>query len=83
MAIAERVRRTVESHAFYCPNGNNIGVTVSVGCASRPTPAMASGELIKAADAALYRAKKTGRNRVVAASELSPARRSGAKKAAA
>lgn len=83
MAIAERVRRTVESHAFYCPSGNNIGVTVSVGCASRPTAAMASGELIKAADAALYRAKRTGRNRVVSASELSPARRSGAKKAAA
>lgn len=83
MAMAERVRRAVEGHAFYCPSGNNIGVTVSVGCASRRTAEMASGELIKAADAALYRAKKTGRNRVVSASELSLARRSGAKKAAA
>lgn len=73
MAMAERVRRTVEGYAFICPNGKNIGVTVSVGCANRRTFAMASEDLVKAADAALYRAKKAGRNRVVSATELSPA----------
>ncbi|MDI1346516.1 MAG: diguanylate cyclase [Pseudolabrys sp.] len=83
MAMAERVRSTVERHVFNCPIGNNIGVTVSVGCANRLTAGMASDDLVKAADAALYRAKKTGRNRVVSASELAPAHRSGARKAAA
>lgn len=83
MAMAERVRRTVESHSFVCPVGEVIGVTVSIGCANRRTDAMVSEGLVKAADAALYRAKKTGRNRVVSASELSPAHRSAGKKAAA
>lgn len=71
MAMAERVRGTVEGYSFNCPIGVNIGVTVSIGCANRRAHAMASEDLVKAADAALYQAKKTGRNRVVSARELS------------
>ena len=70
MAMAERVRGTVEGYSFNCPIGVDIGVTVSIGCANRRVHAMASEDLVKAADAALYQAKKTGRNRAVLARDL-------------
>ena len=40
-------------------------VTASIGVATFPASATESGELLRRADAALYRAKKQGRNRVV------------------
>jgi len=72
MAMADRLRRTIDDHSFACPIGEDIGITVSIGCASRWLNAMAPEDLVKAADSALYRAKKTGRNRVVSARELAP-----------
>lgn len=63
-AYAQRIRRTIESHAF--PSGP---VTISVGLATLPEDVLrvgtVSGEaLLQASDRALYRAKRTGRNRV-------------------
>ena len=72
MATAERLRRTIDDYSFSCPIGEDIGITVSIGCAGRWPDAIAPDDLVKTADAALYRAKKTGRNRVVSASELAP-----------
>ncbi len=65
-AYAERVRRAVES--FRCPQGP---VTVSVGVTTLPEDILSvgtiSGEaLLRAADRALYQAKRAGRNRVSA-----------------
>jgi diguanylate cyclase (GGDEF)-like protein len=67
LAVAERLRRTVEElnikHAD-CPNGR---VTVSIGVAAMsPERERNSGALIEAADAGLYSAKRRGRNCVVA-----------------
>jgi diguanylate cyclase (GGDEF)-like protein len=56
-AVAERLRRTVESEA---------GVTVSLGVASFHETMQEKEILIDLADAALYRAKQAGRNRVEA-----------------
>jgi diguanylate cyclase (GGDEF)-like protein len=42
----------------------NVKVTVSIGVADRNERLSSTGEVIKAADKALYRAKKQGRNRV-------------------
>ena len=65
---AERLRACVEKHDF----GSSVPrVTVSIGIAAFPDDGTKRDPLISAADAALYVAKKSGRNRVVAfAAEL-------------
>jgi two-component system cell cycle response regulator len=62
--LAERVRKLVQD-AQISYEELAIPVTVSLGVASVPTPGIAtSTDLILAADAALYDAKRGGRNRV-------------------
>jgi diguanylate cyclase (GGDEF)-like protein len=62
---AERVRAAVEAHTFLV-GGRRVPVTVSAGCASLACcgPTKAVGHLLSVADARLYRAKRSGRNRV-------------------
>jgi len=72
--VAERIRAGTEKDRF-TPEGSSakLNVTVSVGYAVFPEHARAPDTLIEAADQALYRSKKSGRNRVSAA-ELPKAR---------
>ena len=65
--IAEMVRSAVAAMALPHATSNHRHVTVSVGVAcARPNESQHPGELIEAADAALYSAKHSGRNTVVA-----------------
>jgi diguanylate cyclase (GGDEF)-like protein len=72
--VAEKLRRTVELHHF---PGVPRPVTISAGVAAHPECGKNRDEIVSAADAALYQAKMTGRNRVISAEK---ARASVAKK---
>lgn len=66
LMIAERLREEVERFSITY-NRQVIRTTASIGVASYPRDGDTPDFLLRAADAALYEAKKTGRNRVVAA----------------
>ena len=64
--VAERIRRRIAAEAFPIDRGSrNVEVTISIGLASRIGPQDNSALIMKRADAALYLAKRNGRNRVV------------------
>ncbi|RFB94926.1 PleD family two-component system response regulator [Rhizobium leguminosarum bv. trifolii] len=66
--VAERLRAAVESAPFQLKHsGQALNVTASFGIASRIGAVLTPDQLMKQADLALYEAKNTGRNRVVAA----------------
>lgn len=64
--ICESMRQTIQSYKFFNeeaqPNGD---LTISFGIAACPGDATTPEQLIKQADFALYRAKETGKNRVM------------------
>ncbi|HEY7112306.1 MAG TPA: sensor domain-containing diguanylate cyclase [Thermoanaerobaculia bacterium] len=64
--VAERIRRKIDERLFRPPEGEDvIRVTVSIGLAAYPNDASNKKELVERADAALYRAKRRGKNAVV------------------
>ena len=68
--VAERVRRRVDERMYRPPDSNDvIRVTVSIGLATYPHDATSKKELMDKADAALYRAKRGGKNAVALTSE--------------
>jgi diguanylate cyclase (GGDEF)-like protein len=72
-ARAERIRSKLRELPVL-HQGQPLGmVTVSVGVAELPQHGTSRKELIEAADAALYRAKREGRDRVVVAAAAPPA----------
>ncbi len=68
LAIAERVRVAVgELDVVISTGGGTVrvsGLSVSIGVACHPGSGHALDDVLRAADAALYRAKEAGRNRV-------------------
>jgi diguanylate cyclase (GGDEF)-like protein len=66
--IAEKIRNAIGDIELA---GEDIGLTVSIGVATRPDHALDGEQLQRAADRALYTAKTNGRNRVEVASGLS------------
>ena len=61
LRIAERVRAAIAEMSL---PGTDVAVTVSVGVAGYPEHASSPDRLARLADAALYLAKRQGRNRV-------------------
>jgi diguanylate cyclase (GGDEF)-like protein len=70
VVTAERLREAVEQ-----ARPKDIPVTISLGVSSASGAAVDYDELFRAADAALYDAKRDGRNRVVAATVRADVRR--------
>ena len=64
---AERVRTAIEDARVEGDDGTVIPVTASIGVSACPECVDAPGELMASADAALYRSKDEGRNRVTPA----------------
>ncbi|CAP56182.1 putative signalling protein, GGDEF family [Gluconacetobacter diazotrophicus PA1 5] len=60
---AERLRQKIENTPIRLPDGNLHQITVSIGAAQYAGHPDYE-ELLRAADAALYRAKRNGRNRI-------------------
>lgn len=73
LVAAERVRAAIEEHEFPATRRGSSEleqkkhhITISIGVAAFPEDARDPIELIELADSALYRAKRSGRNRVCA-----------------
>jgi diguanylate cyclase (GGDEF)-like protein len=66
LPFAERLREAVAA-ADFRPGGEPQRITVSIGLATMGPQRETRSELMRAADAALYRAKDSGRNRVCVA----------------
>jgi diguanylate cyclase (GGDEF)-like protein len=70
VALAERLRATIAAADFDSGGPIPHKITVSVGVASFPLDADTKGALVDAADQALYEAKRSGKDRVVAYSAI-------------
>ena len=75
MVAAEKIRDLLANHPFPFADSQPLGrISVSGGVAEYPTHGLDAPGLLRAADEALYEAKRTGRNRVLQARTLtSPA----------
>ncbi len=67
LAVAERIRSDVEAKRFAPGAAHEEHRTVSVGVATSPGHATTAQRLLEAADAAMYSAKRAGKNRVESA----------------
>jgi diguanylate cyclase (GGDEF)-like protein len=66
--VAEAIRRAVQALTVRLPDGGSLGVTVSAGVSILDQPGDPAA-LIAAADAALYDAKRSGKNRTCRADQ--------------
>lgn len=74
-AVAERIRKAIETARMPIPGGRHVEITVSVGLAGTDLiPAKSPDELFAHADRALYTAKKSGRNIVITAPPPAPSK---------
>jgi diguanylate cyclase (GGDEF)-like protein len=68
MYAAEKIRTTVSKHPFRFAEKQPLGLmSISGGVAEYPQDGLDAAGLLAAADAALYKAKNVGRNRILAA----------------
>jgi diguanylate cyclase (GGDEF)-like protein len=68
-ALAERIRANLRGRIITAPDGERVHVTASFGVAAYPD-AEGKDDLVAAADAALYEAKRAGKDQVARAEYL-------------
>ena len=69
VSVASRIRDRVSAHAFLSSDDLSVHLTASIGVATLPDVAASAEELIRAADAAMYRVKAAGKNGIHIAQE--------------
>ncbi|MFO0596099.1 MAG: diguanylate cyclase [Myxococcaceae bacterium] len=78
LKVAERIRRSIESHRFLSREGFSLNISTCIGIASYPEHAQDKQTLVDFADRAMYRGKKGTRNIIYMAAknlEATPASR--------
>jgi diguanylate cyclase (GGDEF)-like protein len=66
MAVAGRIRDRVGAAQFLASEGLSLHLTVSIGVATLPDSVGSAEELLRAADAAMYQVKASGKNGIQA-----------------
>jgi diguanylate cyclase (GGDEF)-like protein len=64
IAVANRVRKSMTATSFRLDGNVEISITASFGIATYPTHGLSKDDLIRQADAAMYRVKSTTKNAV-------------------
>jgi len=64
-SVAEKIRKNMENRVIKLPNNTTIKRTISIGVSEIPTDTDRFWQAVKFADVALYKAKESGRNKVV------------------
>jgi len=64
VAVAGRVRKALVSATFHLADNIDVSITASFGIATYPTHGITKDDLIRQADAAMYRVKSTTKNAV-------------------
>jgi diguanylate cyclase (GGDEF)-like protein len=64
VAVAHRVRKALTSAPFHLADSVDISISASFGIATYPTHGLTKDDLIRQADAAMYRVKSTTKNAV-------------------
>ena len=67
LSLAEKVRAAVEGLELELPDNKRSGLTLSIGVSSCCTPEDNLDSLVSLADAALYKSKEAGRNKISSA----------------
>jgi diguanylate cyclase (GGDEF)-like protein len=69
VSVAERICERVRAFQFLAGDGLSVHLTASVGVATLPDVAASAEELLRAADAAMYKVKAAGKDGIHIASE--------------
>jgi diguanylate cyclase (GGDEF)-like protein len=64
VAVANRIARAISASSLRIDANVDVSITASFGIAAYPTHAMTKENLIRQADAAMYRVKSTTKNAV-------------------
>jgi diguanylate cyclase (GGDEF)-like protein len=68
--VGDRILREIKAHKFVSSKQKDLKMSASVGVASFPKDATTKEEILKIADDMMYKAKNTGRGRVVTTEEM-------------